>query len=89
MALGARRTDVFRLVFKEVFLIVFIGIVIGLTAAEALTRFLQGFLYGISPSDPLTFVGVSVILATSAWLAAFSPALRAVRVNPVSAIRHE
>jgi predicted permease len=89
MALGARRSDVLRLVFKEAFILVAVGIAIGLATAQAVTRFLQGFLYGISTTDPLTFLAVSVILAASAWIATFTPALRAVRVNPVIAIRHE
>jgi putative ABC transport system permease protein len=89
MALGAQRADVLRLVFKEAFLLVSVGIAIGLAAAQAFTRFLQGFLYGISASAPLTFLAVPVILAASSWIATFNPALRAVRVNPVIAIRHE
>lgn len=89
MALGANRTDVLRLVFKDAFVLVAIGILIGLAAAEALTRFLQGFLYGVSSTDPLTFLAVSLILAASGWIATFSPALSAIRINPVLAIRRE
>ncbi len=66
-----------------------LGLVIGLGGAAALTRFLEKFLFGVQPIDPLTFGLVSGLLAASALLAAYLPARRAARLNPSVALRHE
>ncbi|HXJ69808.1 MAG TPA: hypothetical protein VNM39_12935, partial [Verrucomicrobiae bacterium] len=65
------------------------GAGLGLAAAYALTRFMQSLLFGISANDPPTFAGVTLILALSSAAAAWLPTARAVRVDPVVALRHE
>jgi putative ABC transport system permease protein len=65
------------------------GIAIGMTGAWMLTRFLAAVLYGIEPTDPLTFGGVAAVLTLAALLASWLPALRAARVDPVEALRAE
>ena len=65
------------------------GLVVGLGLSLALTRFLKGLLHGVSPTDPLIFVGVSVLLAGVALVAAYLPARRAVRLQPMATLRAE
>ena len=65
------------------------GAVIGMTLASLLTRFLKTFLYGISPTDPLTFVGVTLLLVLVALVACWLPARRAAKVDPMTALRYE
>jgi ABC-type antimicrobial peptide transport system permease subunit len=65
------------------------GLVIGLVLAFGLARLISGMLYGTSPSDPLTFVGIAVLLAVVAFLASYIPALRATKVDPTVALRTE
>jgi predicted permease len=89
MALGAARGDVQRLVVGQALRLTLFGAGLGLAAAYALTRFMQSLLFGISASDPPTFVGVTLILALSSAAAAWLPTARAVRVDPVVALRHE
>ncbi|HEX7174873.1 MAG TPA: ABC transporter permease [Pyrinomonadaceae bacterium] len=89
MALGARRRDVLRLVIGGGMRVVLAGVVAGLIGAAALSKVLVGFLYGLSPLDPLAFGGVSLLLATVALFAMYLPARRAARVDPVIALRHE
>jgi predicted permease len=89
MALGARRTDVFKLVLGNGMRQTLVGIVIGLAGALAVTRQLASLLYGIRPTDFLTFAGVSLLLAGVAFLASYVPAQRATRVDPMVALRHE
>jgi len=89
MALGARRTDVFKLVLGNGMRQTLVGIVIGLAGALAVTRLLASLLYGIRPTDFLTFAGVSLLLAGVAFLASYLPAQRATRVDPMVALRHE
>jgi predicted permease len=89
MALGAARADVQRLVVGQALRLTLLGAGIGLAAAYGLTRFMQSQLYGVRPDDPPTFVGVTLILALSAAAAAWLPTARAVRVDPVVALRHE
>ena len=89
MALGAEPRAVLRLVMGEGLRLTVLGLGIGLTGALVLTRFLSSILYGVRPSDPMTFVMVALILATLALLASFMPARRATRVDPMAALRHE
>jgi len=89
MALGARRTDVFRLVLGNGMRLTTVGVVIGLAGALAVTRLLGSLLYGIRPTDFVTFAGVSLLLAAVAFLASYMPARRATRVDPMVALRHE
>jgi putative ABC transport system permease protein len=89
MALGAVRADVQRLVVGQATKLTLAGLVLGLGASFGLTRFMASQLFGIRPDDPPTFAGVTFVLALSAVLAAWIPAARAVRVDPVVALRHE
>jgi len=89
VALGARSTDVLRLVLSEGLMLVSIGIIVGLLASVAFTRVLQSVLYDVSATDPLTFAGVALLLAAVTLLACYIPARRATRVDPMIALRHE
>ncbi|MFL5579604.1 MAG: ABC transporter permease [Gemmatimonadaceae bacterium] len=89
MALGARAADVVRLVVRQGMRPVLIGSVVGLLLAALLARLVSGLLYGVSPLDPPTFVGISLLLAGVAMLATWVPARRAARVSPVEALRSE
>jgi len=89
MALGAQRLHVLHLVFGQGFVLLLIGTVIGLAGAFALTRWLQTLLFEITPTDPLTYSGVVVLLSVVALLACYIPARRATKVDPLVALRYE
>lgn len=89
MALGARKTDVLRLVVVNGMKLAFLGLAIGLVASWALTRFISNLLFGVEPTDPLTFTVVSLCLLAAAFLACYVPARRATRVDPLEALRYE
>jgi putative ABC transport system permease protein len=89
MALGAERLSVLRLVLREGLLLTLGGISGGLVLGAALTRLLASQLYGLSATDPLTFVAVSLLLAGVALLASYIPARRATRVDPMVALKYE
>ncbi|HKR12942.1 MAG TPA: ABC transporter permease [Pyrinomonadaceae bacterium] len=89
MALGARAVDVLRLILKNGMMLVLAGIVIGVAGALALTRFLTTLLFGVTPTDTLTFVVVSLVLIGVALIACLIPARRATKVDPLEALRYE
>jgi putative ABC transport system permease protein len=89
MALGAQRSNVLLLVMKEGAQVSFMGIALGMTGAFVLMRVLSGELYGVSATDPLTFCSVAMLVAAVALLACYVPARRAMRVDPMVALRHE
>jgi predicted permease len=89
MALGAQPSDVMRLVLGQGAKMAILGVVIGMAAALGLTRLMASQLFGVTPHDPLTFVSVGLILIVVALLACYLPARRAVRVDPLIALRCE
>jgi putative ABC transport system permease protein len=89
IALGAQRLDILRLALGEGMRIVLIGLASGVAGAVIMTRFFQSMLFDIPPTDPITFVSVSAILAAVALLACYIPAKRATRVDPLVALREE
>jgi putative ABC transport system permease protein len=89
MALGAGRARVLRLVLGQSLLLTTIGIISGLMGAAAATRYLEGFLFGLTPLDPATFVAASLAFAAIATIAALVPARRATRVDPLISLRSE
>jgi len=89
LALGADRHDVLKLVLRDGITLAAIGVSVGLLASFAVTRLLSSLLYGIRPTDPATFVTVPVLLTTVALLASYIPARRAMRADPMVALRYE
>jgi putative ABC transport system permease protein len=89
VALGAQRTNVLRLILGQGALLTAIGVGIGLVGALGVTRFLRALLYGVSPFDPMSFVTVTLVLASIGFLASYVPAMRAARVDPIEALRQE
>jgi putative ABC transport system permease protein len=88
MALGAQRSDVLKMTVAHGLRLVLTGMAIGLAAASVLTRLMSTLLFGISPTDPLTFISISIVLVSVAVLASYIPALRATRVDPMFALRY-
>ena len=89
MALGARAADVLQLIVRQGMGLVLIGLAIGAAGALALTRVMSSLLFGVKPTDPLTFASVSALLAAVAFAASYIPARRATRVDPMVALRYE
>ena len=89
MALGAQAAQVGRMVVAQSLRVAAAGIAIGLLGAVATTRVLQSLLFGVSPTDPVTLGGVTVVLVMLGALAAYAPARRATKVDPVEVLRRE
>jgi predicted permease len=89
MALGAQTRDLLRLVIGQGILLVLIGAAIGIAAAMGVMRFMSSMLYGIHADDPLTFAGVAILLTLVALVACYFPARRAMKVDPMVALRYE
>ena len=89
MALGASPTDVLRLVMRQSITLTAIGIILGLAGAAGVTQLLTSMLFGVKPSDPLTYATVITLLVGVALLASYIPARRAMRVDPMIALRYE
>ena len=89
MALGARESDVLRLVVGHGLTLGVIGVALGVAGALVLTRFLASMLYGIRPTDPLTYLGVCLLLTAVAMVASYIPARRATKIHPMEALRYE
>src|ERR1700674_3170450 len=89
MALGASKDDIVRLVLGHAFRLTVVGVVIGLAASFAVTRYLRSMLLGVTSTDALTFSSVAVLLCVVSLFACFIPARRAMRVDPMVALRHQ
>ena len=89
MALGARPGDLLRMTLRQGLLMAMIGLGLGLAGSFALTSVVQSRLYRVTPTDPLTYIAVSVLLVAVALLATYIPARRAARLDPMVALRWE
>jgi predicted permease len=89
LALGAQRTNILRMVMREIALLIALGMVIGLAGALATTRLISSLLYGLEPTDPLTLISATLLMAAVVALAGYLPARRATKVDPMVALRYE
>jgi putative ABC transport system permease protein len=89
LALGATRRDLLRMVLRQGMRVALVGVVVGVGAALFVSRGLTTILFGVSPSDPLTYGAVVLLIVTVTMAASFLPALRAAHGDPVTALRHE
>jgi putative ABC transport system permease protein len=89
MALGAQPRDVLKLIVGQGVILTVIGLALGLAGALALTRLMAGLLFGVSPTDALTFAAIALLLTSVALLASYIPARRAMKIDPLTALRHE
>ena len=89
IALGAEKTNILQMVLRQGLGLTLAGTAVGLVGALIVTHLMTGLLYGVRPTDPLTFLGVAVLLIGVALLGCYIPARRAMRVDPLVALRHE
>jgi putative ABC transport system permease protein len=89
MAVGAQRGDVLRMVIRDGMFVTGAGMAVGIGGALALTRLMRNLLFQITPNDPATYLGVTVILATIGLVACWVPGRRAMRIDPMAALRYE
>ena len=89
LALGAQRSDILRMVVRQGLGLAIAGAAVGLVCALIVSHLMAGLLYGVRPTDPVTFVGVALLLIGVALLACYIPARRAIRVDPLVALRHD
>jgi predicted permease len=89
MALGAQTSDVLRMVLGEGFRMVLLGVALGVGAGIGLSRYLASLFFGVSPANPVTYLEVALLMLGVSLLASFLPAWRAIRVNPMTALRYE
>ena len=89
MALGARTRDITKMILGEGLALALIGVTVGVVGALGLTRLLKGLLFGVTPTDPITFAAITVLIVALALVASYLPARRATRVDPMVALRYE
>jgi putative ABC transport system permease protein len=89
LALGAQRRDILRMVLRQGLTLAAVGAGVGLVGALIVSHLMAGLLFGVSPTDPLTFIGVTLVLTAVALAASYIPAMRAMRGNPLVALRYE
>jgi ABC-type antimicrobial peptide transport system permease subunit len=89
MALGAQRFDMLNMIFRQSFTLVLTGLAVGILASLGLARLLATMLYGVQATDVLTYTGVIGLLVLAAALASYIPARRAMKVDPMVALRYE
>jgi putative ABC transport system permease protein len=89
MALGAQKRDILKLIFGQGMTLTITGLALGLSVAFGLTRVMASLLFGVSATDPLTFISIALLLAVVALIACYIPARRAMKVDPMIALRYE
>lgn len=89
MALGAQRSDVLKMTIREGLRLVVLGVCIGMGAAFILTRVMSSLLFGVSATDPVTFATIALVLMSVALLASYIPAIRSMRIDPMTALRYQ
>lgn len=89
MAVGAHPNSIMRLVLKQTIILSAIGIVVGVLLSLAASRLIAAILYGVSPTDALSIIAAAALLLLTALLAGYLPARRAMRIDPIAALRHE
>ena len=89
LALGAKRSEIMRMILRQGLELATAGAVVGLGGALIVSRLMTGLLYGVSPTDPLTFIGVTLVLTAVALAASYIPAMRAMRLDPMTTLHAE